>query len=644
VYLKKFRRSILPVIFTTVLLFCTTVISRGQNEGDTLLKVEPGTYIQIRDSLSFFMNDTLIRLPSSIIPAAYNRKDKNLLYYDTLKQRASKKNITKRIYDLVVISPQPLENKKITVSSDDNYKRYTGKTIKSIQIMRMDVFGTNIDNPANVSSSETNNLLNKTHVNTNERIIRKNLLFSAGDTVSPLTLSDNERILRELPFISDSRIIVVPVSEDEVDILVLTKDVYSLGAQYDYGGFKKGTLSVFEKNILGTGHEFGIKIPFDSRKPDSPGFGGYYAINNLWKSFIDLNIDYMNGLGTTTYGLSLTRNFVSATTKYAGGVLVRQMYTTTDLDTMPAPVPLKYNLQDYWIARSFLLNPESVSRIILGARYLNNNVFKKPEIQPDTYYSLQRYQIYLGSVAFSKQKYYKTNLIYGYGRTEDIPYGFLIRTTAGREFNEFKNRTYIGTDISAGKSFPSIGYIYGALAVASFFNGPVREQGIFYARMNYFTNLLPVGKFKSRSFINIDYSRGIGRYTDEYLKFIDNNGFTGFKNDSINGIQRFTLSLESVLFSPANYHGFKFAFFGFSDLGMLAGSNQLIGNGVHLVSLGLGLRIRNDNLLFNTLQIRLAFFPNPPSYSEINNLSISGEQLLKPNNFNAGKPVLIPFK
>ena len=37
------------------------------------------------------------------------------------------------------------------------------------------------------------NLLNKTHVNTNEKIIRKNLLFSEGDTISPLTLSDNER-------------------------------------------------------------------------------------------------------------------------------------------------------------------------------------------------------------------------------------------------------------------------------------------------------------------------------------------------------------------------------------------------------------------------------------------------------------------
>ena len=155
-------------------------------------------------------------------------------------------------------------------------------------------------------------------MNTNERIIRKNLLFSAGDSLSPLTLSDNERILRELPFISDSRIIVVPVSEEEVDILVLTKDVYSLGAQYDYGGLKRGTLSVFEKNILGTGHEFGIKIPFDSHKPDSPGFGGNYTINNLWKSFIDLNVDYLSGLGTTTYGLNLNRTFCECHHKICG--------------------------------------------------------------------------------------------------------------------------------------------------------------------------------------------------------------------------------------------------------------------------------------------------------------------------------------
>jgi len=642
--LKTYRESLSLLLIPAFLLFCNTVYSQIQTETDTIFKVVPGTFVQIRDSISFFLNDTLLILPSSIIPATNSGKDNNILYYDSLKQKASKKSLTKKLYDLVVISPQPLENKKISVSSDENYIRYAGKTIKSIQIIRMEVFGTNINNPAYVSSNKSNNLLNNTHINTNERIIKKNMLFSIGDTISPLILSDNERILRELPFIDDARIIVVPVSENEADILVLTKDVYSLGALYDYGGFKKGTFSVFEKNILGTGHEFGIKIPFNSDKPDSPGMGGNYTINNLWKSFINFNVDLLTGLGSTAYGLSLNRDFVSATTRYAGGILVNQMYTTTDLDTLPEPVPLKYNLQDYWIARSFLFNKESVSRIIIGARYLNNNVFRKPDIQPDTYYKFQRYQIYLASAALSVQKYYKTSLIYGYGRTEDIPYGGLARITAGREINEFKNRNYLEADISAGKSFPKFGYIYSSLALGSFINDKESEQGILYSRLNYFTNLLPLGRFRSRNFISIDYSRGFGRYSDEYLRFIENNGFTGFKNDSIRGTQRFTVSLESVLFSPANFHGFRFAFFGFSDLGFLSNSNEVLGNGFSLLSLGFGLRVRNDNLLFNTLQIRLAFFPNPPMYSVINNLTISGEQLLKPNNFNAGKPVIIPFR
>jgi hypothetical protein len=641
---KRYSKPSGTVLIPALLLFCNPCISQNKPQNDTILRVEPGSFIQIRDSLSFFVNDTLLRLPSSLVPATYPKKDTNLLYYDSLKQKASRKSFTRKIYDLVVISPQPVETKKISGSSEDNYIRYAGRTIKNIEIIRLDVFGTNINNPASVSSKKINNLLNETHSNTSERIIRKNILFSVGDTISPLTLSDNERLLRELPFIDDARILIVPVSEDEADILIITKDVYSLGAEYDYGGIKKGELAIFEKNILGTGHEFGINIPFNSDMPDSPGIGGHYSVNNIRKSFINLNVDFLTGLGSTAYGFSFSRNFVSATTKYAGGIMVRQMYTTTDLDTMPNPVPLKYNLQDYWVARSFLIDKESVSRIIVGARYLNNNVFRKPEIQPDTYYSLQRYQMFLASAALSVQKYYKTNLIYGYGRTEDIPYGGLLRFTAGRELNEFKTRTYLGTDISAGKSFPDLGYFYGSLAVASFLESKEKEQGIFYSSLSYFSNLLSVGRFRLRNFVTIDYSRGIGRYTDEHLRFIEDNGFTGFKNDSVNGTQRLTVSLESVLFSPADYHGFRFAFFGFSDIGLLSNSNEAIGKGFTLISLGVGLRIRNDNLLFNTLQIRLAFFPNPPMYSEINNLTISGEQLLKPNNFNAGKPVIIPFR
>jgi hypothetical protein len=639
----KYRRKLLPLL-AVILVFSRMGLSQEITEKDKIVRVSPGSLIQIRDTLSFFITDSLIKSSSKLIPANNGRKDRNLLYFDSLKVKASRKNLTKKLYNLVVVTPQPHEQKKIDLKSDESYQLFSGRKIKNIEFIRLDVFGSNINNIGVANNSDLNNILNRTHVNTRENIIRKNLLFAVGDTISPLKLSDNERILRELPYINDARIIVVPVSDKEADIIVATKDVYSLGANYDFGGIKKGTFFAFEKNIMGIGHELGIKIPFNSNLPNSPGFGIHYSINNILKSFTSTSIEYLTGLGSTSYTASLTRNFVSSETKYAGGIQVQQVLTTTRLDTLSKALPLKYNLQDYWVARSFLINRESVTRLFIGARYINNNVYQKPDISPQSYYSLQKYHLFLMSAAVSIQKYYKTNLIYGYGRTEDIPYGGLVRITAGREFNEFKVRTYIGTDVSAGNSFPKIGYIYVSTSVASFLNGTKREQGLFSTRVNYFTNLLSAGNFKSRNFLSIEYSRGIGRYSDEHLAFPDNNGFTGFRNDSISGTQRLIISLESVLFSPANYHGFRFAFFGFADLGLLSGSDQIIGNGFALLSLGAGLRIRNDNLLFNTLQIRLAFYPNPPLYSRINNLTISGEQLLKPNNFNSGKPALIPFR
>jgi len=63
-----------------------------------------------------------------------------------------------------------------------------------------------------------------------------------------------------------------------------------------------------------------------------------------------------------------------------------------------------------------------------------------------------------------------------------------------------------------------------------------------------------------------------------------------------------------------------------------------------LASIGVGIRIRNDNLLFNTLQIRLVYYPDPPSYSKVSNVIVSGEQLLKPTNFDPGPPSIIFYR
>jgi len=612
---------------------------------DSIVLPRVENHIQINGDQSPIRSVTPDSLPCDLIPPVIFDNDKNPLFYDSLKVKASKFLITRTLFDLLIVSNKPSSDKQISGTSESEYLNSSGKIIRKVEIRRLGIFGTDINNPLSLNTSWIENLLNKTHLNTNEYIIRKNLLFSEGDTLSPLILSDNERILRQLPYIDDSRIIVVPVSEEYADVVVLVKDVYSLGASAECLSLNKGSVWLYEKNIFGMGHELRLNVPWDSDLHGSPGFGMNYNVNNIAKSFINLGLYYMNGLGKTTYGFNLDRKLISSKTKYAGGISVRQLFTSEDLDTMPEPEPLKYNQQDYWLMRSFLIDEKSVTRFIIGARYLNNNVFARPYILPDSYHSLQRYTMFLASASLSIQKFYKTNLIYGYGRTEDIPYGGLLNLTAGKEINEFKRRIYTGINLSTGHSLKGIGYLYSSAGLSTFLNDGRTEQGLMLFRTSYVSNLLYPGRFRMRNFVKIDFTRGFGRYSDEYLSFERENGFSGFRNDSLRTArQRLSVGLESVLFSPRKLYGFRFAYFAFADLGYLFGTNEVAGEGAIVSSIGAGIRIRNDNLVLNTFQIRLGYYPNLPRYSRVSYFNVSSEQLLRPENFDPDPPSVLPYR
>ena len=632
-----------PILFLAISLICNSLTGQEPVSTDTVIKVSKGTLIQTVTDKSFVTKDSSIHLPTSVVPAEISRKDRTITFYDSLEAKANKNKLVHQIYDLVIVSPDPPALKSITISSIDNFTDYKGKKIRNIDIQRLNVFGTDINNPSFQDSNRLDKLLNRTHFKTNEKIIRKYLLFSSGDEISPLILSDNERIIRQLPFIDDARIIIVPVSDEEADIIIVVKDVYSLGIDYTFNSIDKGVFKVFEKNLLGIGHALEFTIPYDGNYKDSPGFGASYKINNIGRTLTNFNLNYFNGLGRKTYGVSLARNFLTSSTKYAGGASLNETFTTIDLDIIPVPEPLEYTFQDYWLARSFLVNEESVTRVIVGARYTNNNILNRPEINSNSYHFLQKYKLFLGSAAISLQKFYKTSLIYNYGRTEDIPYGALLRFTTGREFNEFKVRTYLGVDISAGKSFPALGYLYFNAGYSTFLKRNLTEQGLLTFRVDHFSNLYKIGKFQIRNFLYFNYTRGFSRYTDEYLLVDSSNGIPGFSNDSIRGDQRIMLNLESVVFSPLNVYGFRFAFFGFADM-VLMNRNFIQYGNIFLSGLGVGIRIRNDNLILNTFQIRLGYFPNPPLYSNLRYVTISGEQLLKPTNFDSGPPEVFQYR
>lgn len=634
-------RNTIILIFS---FYSLNLQSQQQSSQDTVFRVSKGSYIQMMDFKHFITRDTIINIPSSLVKRNIHANDMTVMFYDSLKVKASKTIFTKALFDLVIVKPDTANQKRITNRSDERFRPFRGIRIRKIIIQRLNAFGANISNPGLYQPKGLEKLLNETHVNTNEKIIRKNLIFNEGDSISPLKLADNERLLRQLPYIDDATIIIVPVSTEEVDVIVVTKDVYSIGADYTLKSKTKGSFWLFDKNIFGSGHEFRIEIPYSGSSNDSPGIGLTYSVNNIKKSFINMDLNYYNGLGKKSYTVTLYRNLVTSETKYAGGILLRQMYTSADLDTLPIPQPLQYSYQDLWLMRSFLIDRNSVTRIIGGLRFINDNIYERPQIDPNSYYALQRKELFLGSITFSRQKFYKSNLIYSYGKAEDIPYGGLFRITGGIERNEFKNRAYLSADGAIGGSLPKLGYLQLSTGLGSFLRDGTPEQGELISKLVYVSNLIFLGTYKIRNFVNMDYTKGFNRYSDEYMRMTREKGFTGFRNDSIKAVQRVRLNLESVLFSPLNYYGFRFAFFGFADMAFVKGPNQFTSRGLLLSAVGIGIRIRNDNLVFSTFQVRLGFFPNAPDYSLTNNLWISGEQQLRATTFDPGPPALMIYK
>lgn len=566
------------------------------------------------------------------------------IFYDSLKVRAEKRKITSLLYDLIVVAPPSPGSLRDKMKSTSPYEEFEGKIIRKREVIRLDAFGTNMDNPLVSDPSKAEKTLNSTYIKTRRFVLNQYLLFSTGDTVSPLEMADNERILRELSFIADARIIIVPADSNLVDVAVIVRETYPMGFDFRIDGLSSGMLKLFDKNIAGLGHELDLTLPYDFKEYASPGFGIKYTIRNIARTFSDLELDYSDGLGSACIGGVYRRNFITSETRYAWSASVKMTNTTEDLDTMLTPVPLRFVHQDFWGARAFMLNRANVTRLILSGRYIHNNVFRRPEIDDFSYYRLQNYQLITASLAVSSQRFINTSLIYSYGRTENIPYGYMLEVMGGREINEFKYRTYAGLKVSYGNIFTRFGYVYGGFSFSTFYNHGHTEQGMFKTSIRYFTPLIEAGRSKIRTFINLYYTKGFNRYTDEYLFLRNNDLVRGFRNDSITGNKRIVATFEPVLFTPRSFLGFRFAIFAFADAGFLIKGGLTGGEYNNISALGAGVRIRNDQLVLNTIQIRFAWYPNRPPYSESSWVNLDGLVRLKPPGFEPEPPGVITYQ
>jgi len=623
------------------------------------IKVKKGSYFLIDDQIIHIKRDTVFVFVDSLKYSVGKTDDEK--FYKDLKRTASKRKWSKQLYDFLIIEPGEGANtagRNNLFITSQRINRYRGKTIKAFTFKQLDLFGPSIDDTSRQAKLVFEEIGNKLHTTTREKVIRNNLFLEEGDRVNPERIQDAERILRELPFIKDARISPIDSLSggDSVSLQVLTQDVFAYSFGGEFNGLKGGALEVTYNNFLGLGHQVRNRISYDRNYPSNRvGYGAMYRVPNIRRSFVSAEVNYFRHYRSRLTNIALGRDFISPEIKYAGGIDLgqkssREWFILQGSENMEIDTTFStHNYQNLWFGRAFRINfgsPElrDRSRLVLSARYLGKKYIDRPEVTENMNQEFQHAKLIMGSLSFATSHYLRDRLVYSYGRTEDIPYGQKITLSGGYERNEFRNRKLISLNVSMARFFPRLGYVYSHVLLESYFRNGKSEQGIIRPSINYISDLSKWGRFRIRNFLHLEFTRGINRFQNEYLTINRDEGIRGFKSDFVQGNQRLNINYELVAFSPADIVGFRLAPYFFYDAAVLAQNNDGLYKGNYYHGLGLGVRLHNDNLTFNTLEIRLGFYPNGPEDVSGLGFTISEQARTRFEDFNVTAPDVTPFR
>ncbi len=542
------------------------------------------------------------------------------------------------------------EQKLALERSDRKFLPFAGNRIGRIRIKTLAVFGASVDDTTRVTKSRLLRFLNNLNFQTRETTIRRNLLFQEGDAIDPLRLADSERILRNLGFIGDARIVVVQNrgSGDSADVRVIVKEAWTLNLS---GSLKEGNrlkVSLAEQNILGLGHQVSVAATLFPNTTPRLGFDTNYSVQNIRGSFITGALEYVKMPGKETAGFALSRELISPVLKYAGGLDLRRTSIAVE-DSLPSTADNASDLIDLWTGRQFHfgLRQKGIDRrriLFVSGRIRHLNFAKRPPVTPTTFYQYHDMNHVLGSLALIQSRYYRTSLLYNFGRTEDIPYGFLARVTYGLADEEFVRNTYAAVTLAAGEQLDGLGYGVGELRVGGYPEAGKIKQGVVRLRTLYFSSLLRTGGFQFRQFINAEYVTGIHRSADDSIDFSGDQGIRGVAyNSSVTGSKRLQLNLETVAFTPWRARGVTLALFTFADLDIIGTGRRSILAQDYYSGLGLGVRLHKDAYGIGPVQLRFAWYPRLPVEHNAYSYTAFGEKRFQSIGFLGGSPEIVEY-
>ncbi|HVI43228.1 MAG TPA: hypothetical protein VM802_00095 [Chitinophaga sp.] len=556
-------------------------------------------------------------------------------YRDSLRNKEYRQSFIKRITRQDV-PEQDVDPDSVIIKSEAYFAPYVGKVIRNINYRKVKVFGPrNINDTSFTTNMKLIHLANRLHYDSKEWVIRQSLFFRENQRLDAFEMADNERYLRNRPFLQDARIYIrsTDPQSDSVDVVVLTKDVFEYGADLSQFSADNVKASVSNNNLLGVGQ--GLSVGFQWRSDYTPTWNTEvkYTKYNVLGSFIDLSMGYttLNNyqpLDTMVYEgtvyFSLNRPLYRNSARMVGGLAVSNSWSINIRGAEPQAEDslfrdYRYVAIDAWVGYNIINNYKNNGTIgrkpnvAVLARHYNLAFQRKPEQQRfsnDPVYNDHRY--YLLEIEAYRLDFFKAHHFFGFGRTEDIPLGYNVSATTGWETWKDRKRLYTGFEAQKFWTTRSHGLFNTTVGIGTFWNRKTTEDAVMHASLEYYSRLLTFRKARFREFFSIDFLANPSPFFYKPLNINMDYGIWGFRDTRLNGFQRLNASSETVYYSPLKILGFKFNFFASLQASVInANDRDLFSNPVY-TGFGGGFRVRNENLSLNTIKVAYYYYPDAP--------------------------------
>jgi len=530
--------------------------------------------------------------------------------------------------DTTKTSPKQIidSSMKTATSRIDYFIPFKGKKIRTIKITtELSKFSVSDSKPRIVKWSVRTALkaAEALHADTKPDRIFDFLLIRPGEEIKPEKLVEAERLLRSNHFLDDATFVIQNETEETVDILVVTRDVFSLSPELSYFNPKKFTVGLVEANFIGTANIFGVNIHRDPEALNKTRPALRFTLNNPFGDYVSYSASYSSfGRSITSprrsensFVLSAERPYLTNLFRWQGG-LVLGLYASYDYfnDTLfSAKYKYKYTLIDGWIGlNNYRLNLFNLLKkewsILYTARITSKEFSQKPALIDQEYlYNVVDNLNILAQASLFRRSFYRFTHLFDLGRPEDIETGRLISMTTAYSMRNANPGWYLSAEFQMSEHLGEDRFVTLKCALGSFFDKKNPYDGKALLYMLFIPAKKDLTRTYFRNYFSIAYSHLFRQRFTAPLYGEGPYGLLDYGQPIVPGNKRLAFKYESLLFFKNEIWGFNLAPL-FTSQWLYTYSDRDKTDAIHAL-VGAGGRIRNRRWISTAFEAKALYYP-----------------------------------